>query len=104
MKRHCFQIVWASLILMMLACKPESPGLDHALQLFNAGQINRARLDFVRYITDYPDREEAQIATQHVHLIRKIKTREAEAVRLWMQGWRLPSLPGLVNPPITQWR
>ncbi len=76
---------WSGLLLLA-ACQPSAPDLQHALELYRVGQLNEARRELALFVRARPYDTGNSIARQHILSIRQIKRLEQVVVEQWRQG------------------
>ena len=76
---------WGGLVLLA-ACDPPAPDLQHALELYRIGHLNEARRELALFVRAKPYDTGNSIARQHILSIRQIKRLEQVVVQQWRQG------------------
>ena len=76
---------WSGLLLLA-ACQPPAPDLQHALELYRIGKLNEARRELGRFVRARPYDTGISIARQHILSIRQIKRLEQVVTEQWRQG------------------
>ncbi len=76
---------WGGLLLLA-ACQPPAPDLEHALELYRIGKLNEARRELALFVRARPYDTGHNIARQHILSIRQIKRLEQVVASQWRQG------------------
>ena len=76
---------WSGLLLLA-ACQPPAPDLQHALELYRIGKLNEARRELGRFVRARPYDTGISIARQHILSIRQIKRLEQVVAEQWRRG------------------